>query len=178
MNPPSLMRKFENNKVTGPFSIDGSYDLDSFDCGVDLLNVYLKKYALQNHRNSSSRTYVAIKDEKKVVGYFSLAYGSVEHSTTPPRISQGLGRYPVPVLILTRLAVDKSCQQIGLGKALLKQALLKALNASEIAGLRAVVVHAKDDNARRFYEKFGFSSSPLDPLHLFLLLKDVKKSLD
>jgi ribosomal protein S18 acetylase RimI-like enzyme len=172
------MRKSDNNKITGPFSIEDSHDAGSFDCGVDPLNVYLRKYALQNHRNSSSRTYVALKAEKKVVGYFSLSYGSVEHSTTPPRVSQGLGRYPVPVLVLTRLAVDKSCQKIGLGRSLLKQVLLKALNASEIAGLRAVVVHAKDENARHFYEKFGFSSSPLDPLHLFLLLKDVKKSLD
>lgn len=80
--------------------------------------------------------------------------------------------------MLTRLAVDQSCQQIGLGRALLKNALLKALNASEIAGLRAIVVHVKDDNAKRFYEKFGFFASLLDPLHLFLLLKDVKKSLD
>lgn len=171
------MPKTDMNDITGSFPIHESHDTSRFDCGVDPLNLYLQKFALQNHRNNSSRTYVALKNGKRVVGYFSLAYGSVEHSVTPPRISHGLGRYPVPVLVLTRLAVDESCQQIGLGRALLKQAALKALNASEIAGLRAIVVHAKDDNAKNFYEKFGFSPSPFNPLHLFLLLKDIQKSL-
>lgn len=162
--------------ITGPFPIQGEYDTASFDCGVDSLNSYLQKFALLNHKNGSSRTYVAV-DDSSVVGYFSLAYGSVEHSQTPPRITQGLGRYPVPVLILARLAVDRSCQKIGLGRSLLKHAFLKTISAAEIAGLRALVVHAKDDVARRFYEQFGFAQSPLDPLHLFLLLKDIQKQV-
>ena len=149
----------------------------SFDCGVEALNIYLKKYALQNHRNNSSRTYVALKGGVQVIGYFSLSFGSVEHGTTPPRVSQGLGRYPVPILVMTRLAIDQAYQKKGLGRSLVKHALLKALNAAEIGGVRAVVVHAKDENAKRFYEQFGFSASPLDPLHLFLLLKDIQESL-
>jgi GNAT superfamily N-acetyltransferase len=173
-----LIQKSEDSGITGPFLLLDSFDLASFDCGIDVLNVYLKKYALQNLKSGSSRTYVTLKDEQKVVGYLSLAFGLVEHASTPPRISQGLGRYPIPILVLTRLAVDKSCQKIGLGRALVKHALLKALNASEIAGLRAVVVHAKDDHAKNFYTKFGFSPSPLDPLHLFLLLKDIQQSLN
>ncbi|MEI8296122.1 MAG: GNAT family N-acetyltransferase [Alphaproteobacteria bacterium] len=157
--------------------ISDVYRTEGFDCGAPPLNDYLKKFALINHKNGSSRTYVALKDNS-VIGYFSLSYGSVEHQATPPRISQGLGRYPVPVLVITRLAVDITFQAEGMGKALLKQALLKALNASEIAGLRAIVVHAKDEKAKSFYENFGFSPSPLDDLHLYLLLKDIPKNLN
>lgn len=164
-------------KISGPFPLEENYNLEDFDCGIESLNLYLKKYSLQNHRSNSSRTYVAIQDKKRVVGYFSLAYGSVEHSEVPPRVSKGLGRYPVPVLVLTRLAVDISCQKIGLGRSLLKHALLKALNASEIAELRAMVVHAKDEEAKNFYERFGFPSSPIDSLHLFRLIKDIQKSI-
>lgn len=170
------MHKLKINNPQGPFPITKEHKVESFDCGIEPLNIYLKKFALTNHLNGSSRTYVAM-DGKVVVGYFSLSYGSVEHSSTPPRVSQGLGKYPVPVLVITRLAVDKPYQGSGLGKALLKHALLKALNASEIAGLRAVVVHAKDESIRSFYEQWGFSPSPLDPLHLYLLLKDIHKSL-
>src|SRR5688572_18430470 len=115
----------KNKLNTGSFPIQGDYETGNFDCGVDSLNLYLKKFALQNHRNNSARTYVALKNDKRVVGYFSLAYGSVEHDAVPPRISHGLGRYPVPVLVLARLAVDKLYQRIGLGRALLKEALLK-----------------------------------------------------
>jgi len=79
--------------------------------------------------------------------------------------------------VLARLAVDKLYQRVGLGQALLKEALLKALNVSEIAGLRAAIVHAKDENAKHFYEKFGFSLSPFDAFHLFLLIKDLQKNL-
>jgi predicted N-acetyltransferase YhbS len=162
--------------VTDFLPIQADHGTGGFDCDVEPLNLYLKKFALQNHRKNSSRTYVALAN-KRIVGYFSLAYGSVEHDAVPPKISQGFGRYPVPVLVLARLAVDKSYQKMGLGSALLKQALLKALSAAEIAGLRAIVVHIKDDNMKHFYEKFGFSPSPFDAFHLFLLLKDIQKIL-
>lgn len=165
----------DKNLFTGPFPINKEHNLDAFDCGVSALNYYLQTFALQNNNNGSSKTYVVLKNDQ-VVGYFSLAFGSVEHERVPPRVSHGLGRYPVPVLIIARLAISNIYQKKGLGKALLKHALLKAVNASDIAGLRAVVVHAKDDVARCFYEKFGFSSSPLDPHHLFLLMKDIRKS--
>jgi GNAT superfamily N-acetyltransferase len=172
-----LIPKIDNNEIIGPLPLHESFDRTKFDCGVDALNIYLKNYALQNIRNSSSRTYVALKNDSCIIGYFSLAFGSVEHKASPPRITRGLGHYPVPVLIIARLAVDKDYQKIGLGKALVKHALLKALNAAEIAGLRAVIVHAKDANAKNFYERFGFVPSPLDPFHLFLLIKDIQESL-
>lgn len=162
--------------VTGPFPICSSHNVEGFDCGYVQLNHYLQKFALINHNNQSSRTYVVL-ERNRVIGYFSLSYGSVEHASSPPRVSQGLGRYPIPVLVITRLAVDKSYQKRGVGKSLLKHSLLKAVAASEVAGLRAVVVHAKDDQAKEFYKKYGFEASPFDAMHLFLLMKDLQKCL-
>ena len=160
----------------GPYLLDKQHNFMSFDCGVEALNIYLKKYAFQNQQSRGSRTYVAIGDDE-VVGYFTLAYGSVSPEMAPPRVGQGLGRYPIPVMVLARLAVDVSLQGKGLGKALLKHALLKTINAAEIAGLRAIVVHAKDYQAKNFYERYGFISSALDEFHLFLLCKDIQENL-
>lgn len=166
-----------SNNLKGVFPIEEQHKTVDFDCGIEVLNTYLKKHAFQNHHNNSSKTYVALTGENTVIGYFSLAYGSVGYEEAPSRISRGLGQYPIPILVLARFAVDNTFKGKGLGRALLKQALLKALRASEIAGLRAVVVHAKDENVRSFYERFGFSQSPIDEMHLFLLLKDIKKSV-
>lgn len=172
------MSDLEICNISGVVPIEEQHNNVNFDCGIEALNVYLRKYAVQNHRNNSSKTYVALSNDKDIIGYFSLAYGSVGCEKAPLRISRGLGQYPIPVLVLARFAIDRGFQGRGLGRALLKQALLKALNASEIAGLRAVVVDAKDENARSFYERFGFSQSPIDKMHLFLLLKDIRKSVE
>lgn len=164
------------NLLTGPHLLHGDHQLDFFDCGVAILNEYLKKHALQNQLSQGARTYVVTKSEI-VVGYFTLAYGSVSPEEAPARVRQGLGRYPVPLLILARLAVDVNERGKGLGKALLKQALLKSIQASEIAGLRAVLVHAKDDVSKVFYQHYGFLSSPFDELSLYLLIKDIRKNM-
>jgi GNAT superfamily N-acetyltransferase len=148
------------------------HDCSAFDCGIDVLNTYLKKYALQHHQGQGARTYVATH-QNTVVGYFTLAYGSVSTELAPQRVSQGLGPYPIPVMVLARLAVDIKFKGKGLGRALLKHSLLKTLNAAEFAGLRAVTVHAKDPDARSFYEHFGFMPSPSDEFHMFLLCKDI-----
>ena len=111
------------------------------------------------------------------MGYYSLAYGAVEASETPPRIKKGLGRYPIPVMVLTRLAVDLSVKGKGLGAGLLRDALIRTLQAADIAGLRAVVVHTKDEKVKSFYTKFGFVSSPLHESHLYLLVKDIRSTL-
>jgi GNAT superfamily N-acetyltransferase len=92
-------------------------------------------------------------------------------------VAKGLARHPIPIMLLARMAVDRRCQGQGVGKALLRDALERTLNAAEIAGIRAFAVHAKDEQARSFYELFDFVPSPTDPLHLFLLLKDVRHSL-
>ncbi len=151
--------------------------IDTFDCGQPPLNHYLQRFALVNQQSGSARTYVLCIDNK-VVGYYSLAVGSVEHSQAPDRVSKGLARHPVPVMLLARLAVDLAHQRQGLGRALLKDALLRTLAAADIAGIRALLVHAKDASARAWYEGWNFEKSPTDPFHLFILLKDIKASLD
>jgi GNAT superfamily N-acetyltransferase len=162
LNPPALLTK--------------EHDRDSFDCGVPALTDYLKKYALQNQKKHAARTYVATRGNR-IVGYYSLAYGSVSLEEASKSVKSGLPRYPIPVIHLARLAVDSTVQGRGLGAALLKDALLRAIQAAEIAGLRAILVHAKDDAAKAFYEKFGFEPSPIDAYHLFLRLSDIFSSI-
>jgi len=112
-----------------------------------------------------------------VVGFYSLAVGSVDPEAAPSPAMNSLARHPVPVMILARLAVDKEHQRKGLGQALLKDALLRTAQAADIAGIRCLLVHAKDDAARQWYESWEFEPSPTDPYHLFLMLKDLKGML-
>ena len=162
--------------LTPPVLLTKDHDRNSFDCGVPSLNEYLKKYALQNQKKHAARTYVATRGNR-IVGYYSLAYGAVSLEEAPQRVASGLPRHPIPVILLARLAVDSTEQGRGLGAALLKDALLRTILAAEIAGLRAMLVHAKNDSARHFYEKFGFEPSPIDPYHLLLRLSDILLSL-
>jgi GNAT superfamily N-acetyltransferase len=154
--------------------LGGEDETDSFECGQDDLNRFLKRFALANQAANAAQTYVTCR-ANRVVGYYSLAVGSVRREDSPTRAIKGMARHPVPVMILARLAVDRSSQGSGIGKALLKDALLRTAQAADIAGIRALVVHAKDHDARRWYEQFDFEPSPTDPLHLFLLLKDLQK---
>ena len=150
--------------------------VDGFNCGQPALNQFLQRYALVNQKANSAQTYVCCQADV-VVGFYSLAAGSVDPESAPPRVMQGLARHPVPVLILARLAVDQNHQGKGLGKALLKDALLRTAQAADIAGIRCLLVHAKDDAARQWYEAWEFEPSPTDPYHLFLMLKDLKALL-
>ena len=153
-----------------------SHHIRDFDCGKQELNLFLLKYALQSQQSNSSQTYVAIQD--KIIGYYSLSVGAAEHHKAPTRVTKGMAKYPIPLMILTRrLAVDKGKQGKGIGKGLLKDALLRTLQAADIAGIRALIVHAKDQNAKHWYQQFDFEPSPTDPLHLYLLMKDIKKGL-
>jgi GNAT superfamily N-acetyltransferase len=110
------------------------------------------------------------------VGYYTLAVGSIEHAKAQLAIKKGLGQYPIPVIVLARLAIDKSVQGQGFGSALLKDALKRALNVSREMGVRAVLVHAKGQEAAKWYKKYGFIESPTDPFHLLLLMQDIEKS--
>ena len=161
LNPPALLTK--------------EHHRNSFNCGVPALNDYLKRYALQNQKKHTAKTYVATRGNR-IVGYYSLAYGSVSLEEAPQGVKSGLPRHPIPVILLARLAVDSTEQGHGLGAALLKDALLRTIQAAEIAGLRAMLVHAKDDSAKGFYERFGFEPSPIDAYHLFLRLSDILSS--
>ncbi len=137
------------------------------------MNQFLQRHALNNQRANSAQTYVCC-DSGAVVGFYSLSVGSVDHPSAPEHVVKGLARHPVPVMILARLAVDQVLQGKGLGRALLKDALRRTLLAADIAGIRAVLVHAQDDEARAWYQQFDFKDGATDPFHLFLVLKDLK----
>jgi len=158
-------------KLTAAHSIDG------FDCGKEPLDRFLKRFALTNQKSGSAQTYVVCRGDGRVVGYYSLCVGAVEHADAPERVGKGLARHPIPVMLLARLAIDRSEQGRGLGKALLKDALLRTAQAADIASIRALLVHAKDDEARAWYASFDFEPSPTDAYHLFLLLKDLRALL-
>ncbi|MEY4591646.1 MAG: Histone acetyltransferase HPA2-related acetyltransferase [Pseudomonadota bacterium] len=147
--------------------------VEAFDCGHDALNQFLKRHALANQKASSAQTYVCCVDGK-VIGFYSLAVGGVSPEQTTARVAKGLARHPVPVMLLARLAVDGPWQGQGIGQALLKDALLRTLQAANIAGIRCLLVHAKDQAAKDWYESWELEPSPTDPYHLFLLLKDLK----
>ena len=166
----------KNPSLEAPVLLKPSHQVEGFDCGAEPLNVSIKRFADINNRNGSARTYVSLRGHQ-VVGYYTIAPGSVEKERTPERVGYGLARYPVPVILLARLAVDKKEQGKGLGGGLLRDALTRGISASEIIGGRAILVHAKDEQAKAFYERFGFEPSPVDPFHLFLLMKDIKKTL-
>ena len=153
-----------------------THNTEVFDCGVAALNQFLQRYALTNQANGSARTFVTLA-QGQVLGYYSLAAASVEHAAVPPRISKGLAHHPVPMLLLARLAVDIRAQGCGVGRSLLQSALLKYLQACEVIGCRALMVHVKDEAAMRFYQGYGFTPSPIDAAHLYLLTKDIRKTL-
>lgn len=115
--------------------------------------------------------------DQTVVGYYALAVGSVEQEEAPERVKKGLAKHSIPIMLLARLAVDQQWQKRGAGSALLKDAMLRTLQAADLAGIRALVVHAKDDIAGSFYRHFNFIPSPSDPFHLFVLLKDLRQSV-
>lgn len=153
--------------------LDRRHVVEAFDCGREPLNRFLSRYALQNQQAGPAQTYVALAGDL-IVGYYTLVVGQVEYDDAPQRLSKGLARYPVPIMLLARLAIAVEWQGKGLGAGLLKDAMLRTLQAAEIAGIRAFAVHAKDDEAKAFYEHFDFESSPSDSYHLFRLLKDIR----
>jgi GNAT superfamily N-acetyltransferase len=155
--------------------------LAGFDCGSRAQSDWLVDHALQAHRSGLSRVYV-VRDldhaDGRVVGYYALAAGSVAPADASRRLMQGAGRYHQPVVILTRLGVDRSAQRAGLGRALVADALRRIAAASEVIGVRAVLIHCESDVARDFYLRLAkFEPSPTDPMHLLLLMKDLRRAL-
>ena len=165
-----------NEPLRPPVLLVKGHDRRAFDCGVPALNEYLKQYALQNQKKNAARTYAASRGNR-VVGYYTLAYGAVSREGAPASVQAGLANHPIPIILLARLAVDVSERGQGLGAGLLKDALLRTLQAAKIAGLRAMLVHAKDAAAKAFYEKFGFEPSPTAPYHLYLRVSDIQANL-
>ncbi|QPK64044.1 GNAT family N-acetyltransferase [Methylomonas sp. LL1] len=153
------------------------HPVDSFTCGRDELDRFLIRYALGNQQANASQTYIGLHDQE-VIGFYSLVVGEVAFGDAPERLTKGLARHPVPVMLLARLAVSTPWQGRKIGSGLLKDAMLRTLQAADIGGIRAFAVHAKDEPAKQFYERFGFIPSPTDPLHLYRLIKDLRRSLE
>jgi GNAT superfamily N-acetyltransferase len=150
------------------------HKLDDFDCGKPALNDWLVRHARQAQASGSARTFVVAETER-VAGFFSLTVGQVDTLEAPERIRKGMGQYPVPVVILTRLGVSVQDQRLGVGIGLLKDAIRRTLMISDQAGIRALLTHPMDEEAARFYSRFGFAPSPLREDQLRLLLKDARR---
>lgn len=159
-------------KLTAPEALNTHHRLDDFDCGHNALNDWLKRRALKNEASGASRTYV-VRHQRRVVAYYTLATGAVQCAYAPGRIRRNMPD-PIPVMVLGRLAVRVDWQKKGLGRDILADAVRRTLQAADIAGIRALVVHALSDEAKRFYERFGFQASTTDPMDLMLALKDAK----
>lgn len=155
---------------------------DRFDCGNQDLNVWLQRFALPSHATGASRDFVTTStdstatDPARVVGFYALSSASVQRSSSPSRIAHGMPQ-AIPVLLLGRLAVDIGEQGKKLGSHLLRDAIIRTVGVAEEVGVRALLVHAADEQAATFYRRFDFESSPTDPLHLMLLLKDARAAL-
>ena len=150
--------------IGAPRLLQAGDETEQFDCGVDVLNAWLKRRALLNHLSGASRTYVATAG-KRIVGFYCLAAGSVQHEAAPGKIRRNMPE-PIPALVLGRLAVDHAFQKRGLGPALVLHALEQTQEVAKSVGVRALLVHAKDMEAANFYRRMGFAPSPLDELIL------------
>ncbi len=157
---------------TPPTALTGSHQVSEFDCGNDALNDWLIKRAMKNQSSGASRTFVICQDNQ-VVGYYALASGSVERMTSPKSIARNMPE-PIPVMVLGRLAIDARMQGQRLGSALLKNALLRTLSVAKNVGIRAILVHAISENAKRFYVGYGFQVSPIDPMTLILPIRHIE----
>lgn len=146
--------------------------VDDFECGRAELNRYLVRYAFANQQANAAQTYVAL-DGEDVVGFYTLVVGEVAYDAAPQRLTKGLARHLVPIMLLARLAVSLVWQGKRVGAGLLKDAMLRTVGAADIAGICALAVHAKDEQACAFYRHFDFAPSPTDPFHMFVLIKDL-----
>jgi GNAT superfamily N-acetyltransferase len=162
--------------ISPPEKLSSIHDLVQFHCGEPALDDWLRKRARQNEESGASRTYVVCVG-KRVVGYYALAVGAVAHVVAPGRVRRNMPE-PVPVMVLGRLAVDQTMQGGGVGPALLRDAVLRTLQAAEIAGMRAILVHAISERAKRFYEKWGFVSSPVEPMTLMITVEEARRALE
>jgi GNAT superfamily N-acetyltransferase len=162
-------------EITAPEPITTSHDIESFSCGTPVLDEWLKRRALKNEVTGASRTFVVCNDGQ-VIGYYALATGSVEHCDAPKKIRRNMPN-PIPVMVLGRLAVDQKWQHAGLGRSLLKDAVLRSVSVSQHAGIKALLVHALSEDAKTFYVRNGFLESPLDPMTLVLSLRDAAHNL-
>jgi len=160
-------RKLENKDAVG-----------AFDCGRIELDDWLARFALINQQAGMTNVFVC-EINGEIAAYYALSAGQVRHESAPTRITKGVANHPIPVVILTRFAVDVRYQRMGLGRAMLRDLLIRVSQvAAEEIGVRALLIHAKDEDAGAYYlEQAEFEQSPTDPLHLFLLMKDLRRAI-
>jgi GNAT superfamily N-acetyltransferase len=158
-----------------PEPITDRHEVSGFDCGNETLNDWLRERALDNERRGATRTFVSTRG-RRVVGYYSLAVSALYRQEATGRVRRNMPE-PIPAMLLARLAVDVTAQSGGLGKHLLRDPMLRTLQAAEVAGIRILLVHAINEQAKAWYLQFDFEESPTDPLQLMLLLVDLKAAL-
>ncbi len=160
--------------LSSPEPLASAHPLENFDCGNSSLNSWLIRHARQAQAGGSAKTFV-VADDDRIVGYHSLTVGQVDTLDAPERVRKGMGQYPLPVVILARLAVSTQDQGRGIGLGLLQDAIRRTFLIAEQAGIRALLTHPIDEAATRFYTRFGFIASPLREQQLLLLLKDARR---
>lgn len=168
-----------SSRYSGVEGLSSDHETQQFDCGSTAQTEWLRKYALISHTTGVSRVKVVCeRGTARVVGYHALATGSITHADAAAGVKAGMPRYPIPVVLLTRLGVDKGEQGKGLGKALVVDAIRRVLAAADEIGTRALLIHAEDAAARDFYMHLAeFEESPSDPLHLMLRLNALKATV-
>lgn len=162
-------------RITAPAPITEDHLVDTFSCSVPVLDEWLKRHTLKNEVSGASHTFV-ISQGKWIIGYYALATGSVEHQNAPGKIRRNMPD-PIPVMVLERLAIDQQWQQSGLGRGLLKDAMLRTLSVAQQAGIRALLVHTLSEDAKAFYIRNGFVESPIDSMTLMVALQDAAHCL-
>jgi GNAT superfamily N-acetyltransferase len=155
--------------------LNRTHAVEQFTCGQLELDRFLIRHALRAQQANSSQTYVAVS-ASEVVGFYTIVAGEVRHADAPERVVKGMPRHPIPLLVLARLAVHSEWQGRGIASGLLLDALGRTLQVADVIGVRALAVHAKDDRAISFYRHFGFTSSPTDARHLFMIIKDIRQA--
>jgi predicted N-acetyltransferase YhbS len=163
-------------EITAPQSLQANHYVDGFDCGEQVLNRWLVQQALKNEQSGGSRTYVVCCDNK-VIGYYAIATGSIEHIGLPSKLRRNMPD-PIPVLILGRLAVDTKWQSKHIGSGLLKDAVLRACIIAKQVGVSALLVHCISEQAKQYYQHHGFVESLIAPMTVLLRLKDVLRYFD
>ncbi len=165
----------QNQTLQAPQPIKPEHQLKDFDSGNPELNDWLRKRALKNEDCGASRTYV-VTIEQKVIAYYCLANGSIVNTEAPGRIRRNMPN-PIPAMVIGRLAVDHNWHSQGIGRALVRDAVLRTLQAAKIAGIRAILVHAISQEAKQFYLKCGFTPSPVALMTLMVTIADAKDAL-
>lgn len=162
-------------ELAAPTLLTAAHRLDAFDCGKPALNQWLQRHARQAQNSGSAKTFVTAAADGEVFGYFSLTVGQVDALDAPERVRKGMGHYPIPVMILARLAVALRRQGSGVGGGLLQDAVTRTLAIAELAGIRTLLTHPIDAGAAGFYRHHGFTASPLHERQLLMPLKNARR---